>query len=140
VIEREEHGASVLVDLCLCVRTPVHLGNLCGRRKDSKRMLAEGGDHPWLERLQLSRKEWSACSGLRALRVAVLWGPTLDGVQDEDLLAPKADRSQEVIQEATRGSNKWSASQVLSCPRSLPDKDERCGRAPLARDRLRSRL
>jgi hypothetical protein len=124
VVERKEHGASVLVDLCLCVRTPVYLGNLHGRRKDSKRMLAEGGDDPRLERLQLSRKERSACSGL----------------QDEDLLAPKADRSQEVIQEATRGSNKWSTSQVLSCPRGLSHKDQRCGRAPLAGDRLRSRL
>jgi hypothetical protein len=53
VVERKEHGASVLVDLCLCVRTPVYLGNLCGRRKDSKRMLAEGGDDPRLERRQL---------------------------------------------------------------------------------------
>jgi hypothetical protein len=53
VIEGEEHGISMLVTLRLCVRTPVHLGDLRAGRKDSKGMPSEGGDDPRLERLQL---------------------------------------------------------------------------------------
>jgi hypothetical protein len=61
----------MLVDLCLCVRTPVHLGDLRAGRKDSKRMLAEGGDDPRLQRRQLPREEWRARIDLRSLWVAV---------------------------------------------------------------------
>jgi hypothetical protein len=97
VIEGEEHRALMLVTLCLCVRTPVHLGDLRAGRKDSKGMPSEGGDDPRLERRQLPCKEWRTCGNLRALGVAVLWGSTLHRIQDEDLLAPEVDGGQKVI-------------------------------------------
>jgi len=97
VVEGEEHGTAVLVALCLCVRTPVHFGDLRSGRKDSKSMLPESRDDPRLKRLKLPCKEWRTSGNLRALRVAILWGSTLHRIQDENLLAPEADGGQQVV-------------------------------------------
>jgi hypothetical protein len=101
VIEREEHGITMLGTCCLCVRTPVHLGDLRARCKDSQGVPTEGGNNPWLERLELPGEERSARSSFRFLRIAVFWGSALHRVQDENLLAPESDRGQQIAQKAS---------------------------------------
>jgi hypothetical protein len=88
----------------------VHVSDLRGGRKDSKGVPPEGGDDPWLERLQLPCEEWRTCGDFRTLRVAILWGSALHCIQDEHLLAAKADRGQEVIEEAASGTHKRPSS------------------------------
>jgi hypothetical protein len=88
----------------------VHVSDLRAGRKDSKGVPPEGGDDPWLERLQLPCKEWRTCGDFRTLRVAVLWGSALHRIQDEHLLAAKVDRGQEVIEEAASGTHKRPSS------------------------------
>ena len=136
VVEGEEHGTSVLTALCLCVRTSVHLGNLGAWRKDSQGVPPKRGDDSWLERLDLPGEEWGARCSLRLLWIAVSRWSTLHRIQDEHLLTAKADRGQQIVEEAARGTHKGAASLILTGSRGFPNKHNLRRGAPLTRDRL----
>jgi len=90
VIQGEERCIAVGTLFTMRAQTSVRLADLGVRRKDSQSVPAKRGDHPWLERLQLSRQERGARCRFVPLRVAVLGRSTFHGIQDVDLFAAKA--------------------------------------------------
>jgi hypothetical protein len=82
----------------------------------------ERRDHSWLERLNLACKERGARCGFRLLRIAVIRWSALHRIHDEYLRTAKANRGQQILEEAARGTHKGTASLILTRSGGLTNK------------------
>ena len=104
------------------------------------RVPPERHDDGRVEDLELAPQVRGAGRDLVRLRVAVVGRPALDDVGDEHVLAPPADRGEELDQEVAGPADEWPALPVLVEARPLADEDDLGLGVALARDGLGPRL
>ena len=102
MVHREDLGAA---RAGLRVRRPgraVDLADPGARHEPAHRMATERDDEGRIERLDLAAQERRAGGDLVGLGVAVVGRAALDDVGDEDLVAPPADRPEQLGEERAR--------------------------------------
>ena len=118
----------------------VRLRDPRARHERAHRVPPERHHDSRVEDLELAPQVRRAGRDLVRLRVTVLGRPALDHVGDEHVLAPPADRGEELDQEVAGAAHEWPALPILVEARALADEDDLGLGVALARDGLRPRL
>src|SRR6266404_2013412 len=87
-------------------------------------MATKGHDEGRVEDLELALEIGRAGGDLVGLRIAIVRGPALDDVRDEDLVPSPAERGEELDEQVAGPPDERTALAVLVLARSLPDEDD----------------
>jgi len=98
--------------------------------------VAEGADHPGLDHLDLLKQKRLAGLDFIRKRIAVVRRAALDDICDVDIGPRKADRFQELVQQAAGGSHKGFALPILVESWGFTDEHDACVRVANAEDHL----
>ena len=109
------------------------------RHEGRHREPSEGHDDRRIEHLELATQIRRAGRDLVGLRVAIVRRPAFDDVGDEHVLAPPADRGQQLHEQVAGTTDERPALAVLVEAGALADEDDLGLRVALAWDRPRAR-
>ena len=108
------------------------LGDPLARAEMGHREAAERHHDGGVQDLELALQVRQAGSDLVRLRVAVARRPALDDVRDEDLLAPPAERREQLYEQLARATHERPTLLVLGLAGAFADEQDLRVRAALA--------